>query len=64
MLIRKDTNPRLTIFECDRCKTQINSLERKIIYIASYESNPKKKWDFCLKCYKALQKGIANGIKK
>ena len=45
-------------YVCDRCKVYISNLNRKAIFIAEGIEAPRKKWDLCQKCYKALERGI------
>lgn len=62
MLIRKDTNahePNMTKYRCDRCDKEIGCNERAGIFVQT-NKNPKKKWDLCMKCYRALVRGIEN----
>lgn len=51
-------NKKENVYVCDRCNKQLNNDERLIITV-----NYKKKWDFCNKCYKALERGIRKGGK-
>ena len=60
MIIKKDTFKQQSEVECDMCKTKINSPERITIKVSLGNSNPKKKWDLCQKCYNKIKKAVEN----
>ena len=66
MLITKNRKDNLkSIYMCDRCKKEISIKERKGIYVTSLNTTiPKKKWDFCISCYKSLVRGVEKGRMK
>lgn len=65
MLIKRIHGSNNCIYKCDRCGAEISANDKKGIYISlTYIENPKKKWDLCPKCYKALERGIENGIRQ
>ena len=44
---------------CDRCKIELTSSERFIISVEIVKTRvKKKKYDFCQKCYRELERGI------
>lgn len=47
-----------SIYKCDRCKKQLNWENKVAIYTAPPRCSPKKKYDFCLKCYRLLIRGV------
>lgn len=49
----------MTKYRCDRCDKEIGCNERVGIFVQT-NKNPKKKWDLCMKCYRALVRGIEN----
>lgn len=53
---------------CDRCNKEISKEERKSIYVLEPQSgtrfnSPRKKWDFCQRCYAAMERGVEKGPK-
>lgn len=46
---------------CDRCKRELNSDNRRAIFVAKGSETKAKKWDLCERCYKALCIGIKKG---
>lgn len=64
MLIKIDyKNNNKSEYLCDRCKKRIKSNERYVINVHITKLNiRKKKYDFCEKCYKFLERGV-NGVK-
>ena len=60
MLVTK--NARKTkdvIYACDRCGTEVDTLQNKRICVGTYLETPKKKWDLCPRCYKALERNLS-----
>ena len=44
---------------CDRCKQELISNNRFIIYVENTKTKvKKKKYDFCSKCFMALERGV------
>lgn len=68
MIIKKDNlDSRNTIYECDRCKRRTDKMGiARIFTCIEYigEKTPIKKYDLCLKCYKAMNIGIKRGVNK
>lgn len=59
MLIEKDGTGRgRTVFKCDRCNKYLTRDNRYGLYIQQYKFSPKKAYDLCDKCFKALKRGI------
>lgn len=61
MIIHKDyKNKSNSVFMCDRCKTELTSEERVIIYVEHKKNDIgfRKEWDFCNKCYRSLKRGV------
>lgn len=61
MLVKQDyTDKSKSKYICDRCKTSITYENKVAIYIKTGGGNkaPKKKWDFCKRCYISLVKGV------
>ena len=53
-------NNKNSIYLCDICKQRIKANERYIIYVQITKLNiRKKKYDFCEKCYKSLERGVS-----
>ena len=66
MLITKNRKDSLkSIYMCDRCKKEISINERWGIYVGlPNKTTSKKKWDFCISCYKSLVRGVEKGRMK
>ena len=59
MLVNKNIwDRKQSVYSCDRCKAPLNYETKIAIYVALPSRQPRKKWDLCGKCYKALVKGI------
>lgn len=52
------------IYNCDRCQSELTSINRYGIFVAVGAAASRKKWDLCSSCYRKLCKGIAKGEKK
>lgn len=64
MLINKDCRDKNNCtYKCDRCNTIMTVTQRKIISVGDYLTTPRKRWDLCPRCFKALVRGI-EGIKE
>ena len=60
MLVEKNIkDKRKSWYVCDRCGDVVSCNRR---YIATV--NYKKKWDFCLKCYKEVEEYVERGVSK
>ena len=46
------------VYVCNRCETQIKRENRMSLYTCFPKRTPRKKWDLCDKCYRALVRGI------
>ena len=58
-------NNKNSIYLCDRCKQRIKANERYVINVHITKLNiRKKKYDFCEKCYKSLERGVGNARNK
>ena len=65
MLVDKRKDKKIRNYKCDRCEREINSLNRVGIFISIERGEvPRKKWDLCSSCYKALVKGIERGVNR
>lgn len=65
MLISKDIkDKKQSVFKCDRCKAQLTNETKVAIYTAPPRCAPKKKYDYCFKCYRAMVRGTERGIEK
>ena len=63
MLVSKDyLGNRGSRFKCDRCKIDLTIETRHAIYIQEYKLMPKKAYDLCDRCYRALKRGIEKGV--
>lgn len=63
MLVKKDLqNRKNSIYECDRCKNKMNVYGTQKLYVQTADDLwPKKKYDFCKRCYKSMVRGVENG---
>lgn len=50
-------------YSCDRCKVPLTNETRNSLYKGGHYEAPKKKWDLCDRCYRALERAIAKGKK-
>lgn len=48
-------------YKCDRCEKIITKKHRIGLYIQKDTETPKKYCDLCLRCFRALQRGIEKG---
>ena len=62
MLVKRNYQDKtMSKYKCDRCQKEISSVERFIIYVEIVRVRvKKKKYDFCSKCYRALERGVEN----
>lgn len=59
MLKKKSfTNREECLYECDRCKVEMNTKNRNTIYVQEGTTEKHKVCDLCNRCYKALIRGI------
>lgn len=58
MLLRKDKDNEKCLYECDRCKRTINTLNKINILVAGFAENPRITYNLCPHCYKMTQKWI------
>jgi len=49
-----------SLYRCDRCKKVCKLNECKPIYTTNENRKAVKKWDLCLRCYEALERGVGN----
>lgn len=63
MLVKGDNKDKeKSKYLCDRCNKELTSSERFIIYVENVKLRvKKKKYDFCDRCYKALERGVEKG---
>lgn len=62
MLVEKSTQKQWkSMYECDRCGLKTEKKDRVGIYIQRDTETPKKYSDLCIKCFKALNRGIKKG---
>lgn len=62
MIIYKDNKDKNNSkYICDRCKKELTVEDKIAIYAENQKRNvKKKKWDFCLRCYRLLERGVTN----
>ena len=59
MLVRVNRLDReQSVYNCDRCKKQLNWETKIAIYIGLPSRQPKKKYDLCRRCYKSFVRGV------
>lgn len=64
MLVELDyTKNRKTKYKCDRCDADLTPDTRYAIYVQEPKRTYKKKWDLCIRCTRALKRGIEKGKK-
>lgn len=65
MLVKTDfKNQFRSTYVCDRCGKEMDVKHKIGLYKQEYLKNSKKYCDLCLKCFKALERGIKNGKAK
>ena len=65
MLVNKDLkNQFKSTYECDRCGKIVDVKHKIGLFKQEYLSNQKKYCDLCLKCFRALDRGIKKGKEK
>ena len=47
-----------SLYKCDRCGKNCEINDCKGIFITDKFRSPIKKWDLCLRCYEALERGV------
>ena len=64
MLVKTDfKNQFRSTYVCDRCGKEMDVKHKIGLYKQEYLKNSKKYCDLCLKCFKALDRGIKKGKK-
>lgn len=63
MLVKRDyTDKYKSRYICDRCKKELKFDERFVISVGIIKTGvTKKKYDFCIRCYRALENGVEKG---
>lgn len=65
MLVRVNRLDReQSVYKCDRCKKELNWKNKIGIYEGLPNKQPKKKYDYCFRCYRAMEIGTERGLKK
>lgn len=65
MLVKKSYKDKeKSIYKCDRCKAKLKYNEKVSIYVGLPSKGAKIKWHLCKRCFAALYRGIAKGVKR
>ena len=64
LVSRNRLDKKQSVYSCDRCKAQLSVDTKVAIYIGLPSRQPKKKYEYCFRCYKALERGTERGINK
>lgn len=56
-------NKNRSTYQCDRCGKVVDVKHKITIYSQKYLCNSKKYCDLCVKCFRALDRGIKKGKK-
>lgn len=62
MLVEKSCQKEVkSIYKCDRCGKSVDVKNKIGIYTQKHLSNSRKYCDLCLRCFRALERGIEKG---